>query len=296
MQAEVPLALVFYVEPLWSKPWRPFFLSAAPQTIVMDLAVDASLASVAPIINKMIEDYDGTESKQYQKKAHADNVINLLLDSGLAEKRVVKLVKCGVHPENRSTFGLDTKDVHELQMYIIKSGWSWSECNRAWAIEASPGEQGKRQFEFQQMLAAASDGQLPTMEPTNLEILTFACSHTVAGPKCALAQSRSPNVELCTEDGRLSVDKICAMAPSYKEAVDRGLEWVVINHKCEIAMPMLCKFLSTAANSGGGAQRMPTKVQILLEIHGKAVQNMNVHKDWRFFSVLRFALVLRPTQ
>eukprot|EP00959_Pyramimonas_sp_CCMP1952_P326448 6833539-Pyramimonas_sp.AAC.1 len=120
-----------------------------------------------------------------------------------------------------------------------------------------------------------------------MEILSITCSHTNAGLRCAKLCSSSPHAEICTDDGKLSLDKILAMAPSYKEPLEVGLEWVVIRRQCEDAMPELASFLSEAGNSGHGSHRVPTKMQVLMQIHKKAASNFKAFKDRRGFTPLQ---------
>ena len=244
----------------------------------MEATLLSACRSVAPTINAIIDENElGTD--RAQKKSVADNIMKMLVDNKLVYTNVMAPEKVGVHPCNRAGTGVDSIDVAELQIRIIKAGWSDIECRRAWAIEVSPGAEGVDQYEFQVKLEKDGQGYLPKQEQSELRILALTCNHTQMGLKCANAGTLSRNTELCTKDGRLSADLIGAKSTSYRSAMGRGIEWQIMHYQVSTFMPKLTRFLSEAGNSGHGSERAPTRTQVLLTIHAKAMANYMVHKD-----------------
>ena len=69
----------------------------------------------------------------------------------------------GVHPGNRSTFGVGGTDSQHLGFNILSVGFAWEECKDATAIQAPPAPLNKEAKDYNDMLVEVSDGLIPPL-------------------------------------------------------------------------------------------------------------------------------------
>ena len=82
---------------------------------------------IAAWVNTKLDDfYAINDPNECEEKALAEEIIKGLLEHNLVYKKLVHVLKVGVHPKNRFTTMLHTPHVHELLVDFIRTGWSLS--------------------------------------------------------------------------------------------------------------------------------------------------------------------------
>ena len=86
--------------------------------------------------------------------------------------------------------------------------------------------------------------------------------------------------EIADENGRLSKDKLCLGRPKFKEAVESGLRWFVLQQDCEVYWPGLIKLVEKALNTRAVEQQ--SEIEVMLAMHNAqtAALNMEQNPDW----------------
>ena len=84
---------------------------------------------MAPILNKILEDFDSGKSKQ-GVEAFDNEIMQRLDASGLLEKgKIIQVERVGVHPDNREQSMLVPIDVQDLLARLATDGFNWSRWN-----------------------------------------------------------------------------------------------------------------------------------------------------------------------
>ena len=105
-----------------------------------------------------------------------EQIIDVMYSCGMAWDEACPPDQAGVHPGNRSTFGVSGTDSQHLGFQILTVGWSWTKCKDATAIQAPPAPLNSAASTYNDMLADMSDGLIPPLKP--IRCLTIAGGHT----------------------------------------------------------------------------------------------------------------------
>lgn len=226
------------------------------------------------------QDSPGAGVKERMRTA-ASEIIQLLLAAGLAFMEKVPAAYCAVHPANRCGLGAVAADVHELLSMILRQGFIMAEVlGRVWAYQRNPkAPKSKDQMEFNRRLAEQSGGLLAAPNP-EARVLTIAGTHTTQGARCVLHETKGiksevpgkpgqPStlpIDIWDDDGKIVKSKVASSNKAYLELVDPGPEVTIIRWQVDVVIPELANFLSLAANRGHGTERIPTKLQVCLQI------------------------------
>ena len=98
--------------------------------------------------------------------------------------------------------------------------------------------------------------------------------------RAVLAGCITPIPELQNEHGRLSVGHLCVGRSAFKEALDKGLRWLILHWQCQTVWPKLGQFVQQALNTE--ARGVQTEIEVMLSMHegySQAVQS-NEEPDW----------------
>ena len=87
------------------------------------MSIDERVAMLAPVANKMIEEYIlGLHPEG--ESAFQEKLLKMIAAAGLSDTRWLDVThKVGVHPDNRDQTGLVPIDVHDLLLRIWLKGW-----------------------------------------------------------------------------------------------------------------------------------------------------------------------------
>eukprot|EP00959_Pyramimonas_sp_CCMP1952_P285015 5959018-Pyramimonas_sp.AAC.2 len=201
----------------------------------MESAIAVALDRLAPIINDKILEFEvdcgEDETAAKAKKSVANTIIRWLLDANLAYEEQIVPEAVGCHETNRFGFGLDAIDLHDLLEIVLDIGWDWNEVKGAWCVEVKPGAAGEQQYEFQKSLHSSSGGLIPSIKPHEMKVLSLTKGHTNAGLRASKQGAKTTIEKIQGSDGCISVDKVLALCPAYKEPMESGLTWVVVRHQ-----------------------------------------------------------------
>ena len=176
--------------------------------------------------------------------------------------------------------------------------WSASVCSQTracgWRIpEGDP--TGIRKFNAD--LAKGSDGLLPPIgDLSELEIATVRCSHTNATLRIVNGAARALNADYADEAGRISSARIVERQPSFKEPLEKGLNFNVISAALVLKCPSLMRFMATSGNADHGTARQATTVQRAKRVWGFACKqkSLDTPEDWKV--VERLAAIGMPQE
>ena len=106
-----------------------------------------------------------------------DELYSTLMLNALARKRRIPPMAMGFHPRNRGHVGIVAGDTRTKLVRFV-GGFSPAECDRAVAVQRSPGDRGDA-FEAKNIqMSKDSNGVLAPVSPGSLEAFSLTCTHT----------------------------------------------------------------------------------------------------------------------
>ena len=207
----------------------------------------------------------------------ADECKALLRSKSLVIKRQGKSWRLGVHPDNRYGDGVVPSDVLGLIGDIFGQGCSRAALQEPTACESPPPGHPRalEYLRFNNSVVDGSGGQLPPYEG-ELEGVTVTCGHTSMGNRCWEAGTPSDD-ERFSLDGRLSLERLKELQPSYHDVVTTGIEWDWIRWPVEIVHPWIPKLFQEAGNAGQQIARCESRLEVMLKIREVAARNARLH-------------------
>ena len=195
-----------------------------------------------------------------------EQVLDECVKAGVAWDVHVPPNQTGVHPGNRSSFGVSGHDSQHLGFKILSVGWSWAKCTDATAVQAPPAPLDKQVRIYNDELVALSDGLLPPLKV--LQALTIGGGHTncflrqvQAGVRCILPESK-----FCDKaTGTLNADLLKIGRPGFAEALAKGLKYRMFHWQAPIVFPELVDFAQSSLNTTVSGEQ--TEIEILLRLH-----------------------------
>ena len=209
----------------------------------------------------------------------------------------------GFHPDNRFGGGLDPTTVYEVLKAVAMRGWSWPKVAAARAFEVSDGGEGEKEREINRVVAEKSDGALPIINPSDVQILAVGCTHNAASLRCVIGKGKPPAEfidhewfrDIVDADGHISRDKCLEKFPSYKAPLERGIRWAVVRREVAKAFPRLALFLQEAGNTEHGAEQHISNIDVMCDIHAKSLRNIALHKEPRWANIAKEVTCSVPT-
>ena len=235
---------------------------------------------LAPVINRLISCfYDGTLSIGVE--AFQDDLLTRISAAGCSETNWIDPMKVGVHPENREAAGLLPIDVHDLLLIICRNGWVWGKADLLGTRIPST-DVGEQWRSFNETLAMDSDGLLPNVNKSALEVVTVRGSHTTAAIRCLKASNtKGLHPELCGTDGFISRTKVIAGQPTMAlPLAEQGLPYKLIHPALVQACPDLMKALSRTGNASHGVHREETTLQGCKRMHELIANHTDGSKEY----------------
>jgi hypothetical protein len=198
----------------------------------------------------------------------ANVIIERLRSQGLAHDTLMTPTQLGVHPGNRSSYGVNIQTIHTLATDILQVGWDWNAVGVGWCVEEDPADGYIEKYN--QELAAASGEKLANVATNSIRAGTLTNSHTVLALRALLSAARCDD-ETLSVGGRMSIATVEAKDPDFAKAARTGWTWVVLHHSTRrLYGNRLFDFLSTAKNIQ--LQRQESEVQVLLRINSMALE------------------------
>ena len=151
-------------------------------------------------------------------KQVADMLEDELKDQGLLTIKVVPPRLTGFSSRNRGQYGGCPGQALGLIDDILKAGFSVKEMANATFEEVKPGSTDIQTFNEE--LANGDPSSAPVTE--TIRYASIACGHTYAGFRAFQASVPHLN-ELCSKDGRLSIEKLGERDPLYAKCAREGV-------------------------------------------------------------------------
>ena len=128
-----------------------------------------------------------------QKVGVLEEIITAMYKFNMAWTESCTPEQAGVHPGNRSSFGVGGTEAQQLGFDILSVGWSWNKCSDAMAVHVPPAPLDVAGSAYNASLADVSDGLIP---PTKImRCLTVGGGHTNVFLRQCLAGVRCINEE-----------------------------------------------------------------------------------------------------
>ena len=254
----------------------------------MGVSVATRVATIAPIINSMIEEHD-KEDSALGVEAFQEDMIGRIRAAGLLVPKWIELEFVGVHPDNREKAMLVPIDVHDLLRRIAEDGWSYKKWD-ALACEIPEGPLGQDWRQQNEALAKASDGLLAPYQGDMLTVLTGRGSHGTAAVRAMKMATKGIHPEVCV-DGYVSKSKICERQPSMEQPLAKGCPYDVLKAELVVACPRLMEVLSRTGNAGHNVFRVQTTLQHCNRIHQLAVNRQQANKSLEWEAIAKQACI-----
>ena len=158
-----------------------------------------------------------------------------LFGANLAWKSQVPPEFAGVHPANRSFFGVGGSESHQHGAQILQAGWSWAKCADVTAIEAPPEPNKAESIAANNRWVVQSDGLIPPL--SDMKILSIGGAHTNGFLRAVKAGCRTTVKTLADKNGKLNMEELCCNRPAFRDAVTHGLRWFVIEWQAPTVWP-----------------------------------------------------------
>ncbi|CAE7265657.1 unnamed protein product, partial [Symbiodinium microadriaticum] len=258
-------------------------LTVSSRELVCDKQTDIMAAAMTAEVRGVIE--------TFLAKAKAGTLVqsvNALHDFLLKQKLAWSLkLSCefiGVHPENRDGLGISASHVSDLISNIASIGYSSAEA-RAICIEIPEDSRGDACRDFNCRLAEEANGKLAPVQAHLVKYASVVGSH--ANQACrAFLHGIPHDDQKVTIDGRLSLDKLHVLDPSWCSAIREGMQWMVISHQVCEAFPDYVGLAQSAGNaaaqiaSGEGELQLARKVnQAIQEFMSRTGKDTVTYSD-----------------
>ena len=115
---------------------------------------------------------------------------------------------------------------------MFPEGFSWKETSGNIAFEKPHGAKGDEYTGKVKKLLDSSGGLLPDQPESDMHFMTVTSTHT--NLVCRIVDREPIGVypDLIA-DGRISKEKILRECPSFREAVEQGMEWTIFRKELE---------------------------------------------------------------
>jgi hypothetical protein len=190
-----------------------------------------------------------------------DTALEIMEKEGLAWRAKVPCRLVGVHPANRGGYGVNPAEVHRLGSQIVAMGFSKAACSHAVAIENGGGICTK----FTEMMQASP--MLGTC--TAIQYGSVSCSHTNEFLKAVMCGVETDYENLCDADKTMSYNRLCKDG-GLKEALDHGLDWLIVSASAVHQFPQLPDYIQSARNLTGAVHQQEDSFQLLNKIQNLA--------------------------
>jgi len=215
-----------------------------------------------------------------ERVAAWDQLQQIFIDRKLAYKSQVPPEMVGVHPENRSRLGVGGSEAHHHGAQILKTGFSWAKASDAAAFEVPTDKLALEEARaVNDGIVALSGGFIPPL--VQLRLLSVGGGHTNAFLRAVKAGCRSAVPALADASGNLNPAHLSVDRLTFKDAMEKGLIWLVMHHQCPQVWPELVHLVQAALNTH--AKTDQSEIEVLLDIgrmRDSAV-GQNKEADWK---------------
>lgn len=207
-----------------------------------------------------------------------EEIQTVLLDKKLAWYAHASPDHVGVHPCNRSKLGVGGSEAHHHGARILQAGFSWKKSSDATAFECPPEPHDADAKAENDTLVNLSGGLIPPL--AQLKLLSVGGGHTNTFLRAVNASCSSAVQKLADERGVLNPEQLCIGRPTFREALEKGLKWLVIHWQAPQVWPELPHFVQSALNTHSSTQQ--SEVEVMLGMHQLHTQAVALQReaDW----------------
>jgi hypothetical protein len=183
-----------------------------------------------------------------------------VLKAHLLERRIIDVIKAGIHPDNREGDMAIAVDVQDLLDRMTEDGWNPSKWS-ALAATIPTNDEGERWRKLHTQLIQDCGDYLAAVIADDQEIVTSRGTHGTCALRCAKTGAKSMHPHL-TVDGNVSKEIILELAPSLRHLIENGVECDIIPAELCLAVPKLMETLSRHGNSFNDLYRRSSSLLI----------------------------------
>ena len=208
-------------------------------------------------------------------------VIQEMYDASIAWDESSPPDQTGVHPVNRSTFGVGGSESQHLGFGIRSVGFSWAKCAGATATQTPPGPLSAPAKDYNDMSIDMSDGAIPPLRL--LRCLTIGGGHANVWlrqcngkAKCILGKDS----EYSDHARNLCPEKLSIGRPAFAEALKAGLKYRMIHWQGPYIWPGLVEFAQSALNTEVRQGQPELEILMVMQQLANATTNRGESISW----------------
>ena len=219
-------------------------------------------------IRKKVQDIIDTATKTLERTTAWEAIQLLLVEHKLALMGAqLPCDQVGVHPENRSRFGVGGTEAQKHGKDVLTEGFSWKKASDAACFDCPPPPLDAEHKAFNRAMCDQSQGIIPPL--SMLTALSVGGSHTNTFCRQVKACVTAVVDGLqTTAEGKLDAATIKSNRPSFAEAVDQGMRWFKMHWACPYVWPGLTSLIQSALNTVSSSQQ------------GEVEMMLFIHKEW----------------
>ncbi|MDA8582877.1 hypothetical protein N9L68_01565 [bacterium] len=217
---------------------------------------------------KKVQDLIETATKTLERTTAWEAIQQVLVEHMLA--LIAAQLPCdqvGVHPENRSRYGVGGTEAQKHGKDVLTEGFSWKKASDAACLDCPPPPLDAEHKAFNRSMCDQSQGIIPPLSV--MTALSVGGSHTNTFCRqvkaCVLAVVDGLQT---TADGKLDAATIKSNRPSFADAVDQGMHWFNMHWDCPYVWPGLTSLIQSALNTVSSSQQ------------GEVEMMLFIHKEW----------------
>ena len=153
---------------------------------------------------------------------------------------------CAPHPKNRKGHGVGGSESQWHGRDVLAGGFSWKKASDACAVEVPPPPFDKEATESSDKLVKLSQGLTPPL--LMLKLLSIGGATTNCFLRQVKAECRCVVPKLADANGKFNKEMLCLGRPSFAEALEKGLRWIVLHWMVPFVWPELVDFGQSALN------------------------------------------------
>ena len=234
-----------------------------------------------PTVIKTIDELIAKGIKSGEKVGIWEQVLQNMYGASIAWDESSPPDQTGVHPGNRTTFGVGGTESQHLGFGILSIGFSWSRCSDATATQTPPSPLDAQAKEYNDMLIDMSDGLIPPLRL--MRCLTIGGGHTNVWlrqcngrVKCILGKEQ----EYADDAGNLCPEKLSIGRPPFADAMKYGLKYRMIHWQASYIFEGLVEFAQSALNTEVRQGQSEIEILLVLQKLANAATNRGEPISW----------------
>ena len=233
---------------------------------------------IAPAVVSEVQDLIDKGEATGQQTGAWEGILVILTKNNLVLILQLPPEVVGVHPQNRSSLGVDSAAAQEHGDDILQAGYSSQKASDATCFECPPAEMAKEFEDFNENLLKESSGFLPPL--SMLKYLSVGGSHTNTFLRQVNGGVPSAVPGLADSMGNLNFDSLSVGRASFAEACKKGMQWTVLHWQCAFQWPGLPHLVQEALNLH--CKKSQTEIEIMLNLcnRRKNLLTNNMQVDW----------------